>query len=78
MPIARRRALRCVIAAVDTDRPLGRRFESGNHAQGRRLAAAAGSEEGHELAALDREVEVLDDGLGAVGFADAYQREEHL
>ena len=78
MPIARRRALRCV-----TSRPSMRIDPSvgvskpGDHAQGRRLAAAAGPEEGHELAALDREVEVLDHGLGAEGLADAGQREEH-
>ena len=77
MPIARRLALQMRdVLAVDADRSRGRRLEAGDHAQGRRLAAAAGAEEGDELAALDREVEVLDDGLGAEGLADAGQREE--
>ena len=79
MPIARRRALRCVTSrpSMRID-PFGRRLEPGDHAQRRRLAAAAGAEEGHELAALDREVEVLDHGLGAVGLPDAGQREERI
>ncbi len=47
------------VPAVDADRSGGRRLEAGDHPQGRRLAAAAGAQEGHELAALDREVEVL-------------------
>jgi hypothetical protein len=65
------------VATVDANRSFGRRLEPGDHAQGRRLAAAAGPEEGHELAAFDLEVEVLDHRLGAEGLADAGQREEH-
>src|SRR5207248_63774 len=36
-------------------------FETGDHAQCRGLAAAAGSEEGNKLAPADREVEIPDD-----------------
>ena len=41
------------------------------------LPQPLGPEKAHELAALDREVEVLHDRLGAEALADAGQREEH-
>src|SRR5581483_6937708 len=46
--------------AADEDGALGDLFEAGDHAQERGLAAAAGAEQGAELAFLDREVEFLD------------------
>ena len=52
------------VLAVDANFACGRRLEAGDHAQSRRLAAAAGAEKGDELAALDGEVEVLDDRVG--------------
>ncbi len=64
------------VPAVDADRPFRRRLEAGDHAQRRRLAAAAGAEESHQFAALDGKVEVPDDGVGAVGLLNAGQREE--
>ena len=41
------------IRAVDPDPPPGRLLEAGNHAQGRGLATAAGTEERDELALVD-------------------------
>ena len=64
------------VLAVDADLAGGRRLEAGDHAQRRRLAAAAGPEERDELAALDRELEVLDHRVGAEGLADAVEFEE--
>ena len=49
------------VAAVDPDLAGARRFEAGDHAQRRRLAAAARPEERDELAAGDGEVEVAND-----------------
>ena len=45
------------VLAVDADGARGRALEAGDHAQGRRLAAARRAEERHELAALGRQVE---------------------
>ena len=46
--------------AVDADLARADRFEPGDHAQQRRLAAAGRADEHHELAVLDFEVDVLD------------------
>ncbi len=53
------------VLAVDADRPAVGVFEAGDHAQRRRLAAARRAEERDELALVDRDVEVLDDLIGA-------------
>ena len=77
MPIARRRALRCV-----TSRPSMRIVPSVGVSKPAIMRSVVvlpqplGPEEGHELAALDREVEVLDHGLGAEGLLDAGQSEK--
>ena len=47
-----------------------------NAGLGRGLAAAAGAEEGDELAALDREVDVLDHGVGGEALAQMVELEE--
>jgi len=66
----------CDVLAIDTDLAGGRQFETGDHAQRRGLAATGGAEEGDELAALDREVETLDDVAGAEGLLHAVDLEE--
>ena len=64
------------VLAVDANFARARRLEARDHAQSRRLAAAAWSEEGDELAALDREIEIPDDRVGAEGLANAGQGEK--
>ena len=64
------------IASVDADLAGGRLLEARHHAQGRGLAAARGPEEGDELPALDRDVEMLHPGLGAEDFPQVLDLEE--
>ena len=45
------------VLAVEQDPARGRQFEAGDHAQGRRLAAAGGPEQDEELAVRDGEVD---------------------
>src|SRR5947208_3357006 len=45
-------------AAIELDCPGARRVEAGDNAQKRGLAAARGADDGNELTALDREVDV--------------------
>ena len=47
-------------AAPDLDRPGVRRIKPGNHAQGRGLAAPAGTQQARDLAALHAKVDVGD------------------
>ena len=47
-------------AAVDRELAGGDRLEAGDHAQRRRLAAARGPEQDHELAVRDGEADVVD------------------
>ena len=47
-------------AVADLDHALGDVLEAGEHAQGRRLAAPRGADEDHELAVVDRDVELRD------------------
>ena len=54
------------VAAADQDLALARHLEAGDHAQGRGLAAAGGAEQGHELARLDGEGDVVHGRDGAV------------
>src|SRR3546814_10837885 len=51
--------LRHVLVA-DQDAAAGRHLQAGDHAQRRRLAAAARPQQGHELAGLDREGDAVD------------------
>jgi len=46
--------------AVDLDAPAIDRLQAGNHAQCRRFAAPAGTEERHDLTGRDRQAQVLD------------------
>jgi hypothetical protein len=48
------------VGAVEQHGALGRVLEAGDHAQGRRLAAAGGAEQREELAALYVEIERVD------------------
>ena len=48
------------VDAADEDRAFGHHLEAGDHAQKRGLAAAGRAEQGAELAAVDRQVEILD------------------
>ena len=62
MPIWRLCGGRCdERLAVEQDLARGRRLEAGEHHQRRRLARAGGSEQRQELAALDVEIEIVDD-----------------
>ena len=47
-------------ALAEADGAARRKLEAGEHAQGRRLAAARGPEQADELARLDVEVEIVD------------------
>jgi len=63
--------------AANQDVAAGRHFEPGNHAQHRRLAAAAGAEQRHEFAFLDGESDVANglhfaELLGNVSQLDAH------
>ena len=59
--------------AVDADLARGRLLEAGDHAHGRRLAAARRAEEHHELLVADIEVDVVDADEVAPGFGDSAQ-----
>ena len=48
------------LAIADRDRPVRDLLEAGDHAKQRRLAAAGRPDEHHELAVLDRQVDVVD------------------
>jgi hypothetical protein len=48
------------ISAADQDRPRGRHFEPGDHAQRRGLAAARRAEQRDQLARLDEQRDVVD------------------
>ena len=48
------------LTVADPDVTLGHLLEAGDHPQQRRLAAAGGPDEDHELAALDRQTDVVD------------------
>src|SRR5690606_26527694 len=64
--------------ALQQDFALARRFQPGEHAQRRRLAAAAGAHDGKELAATDFEVKPLDGDEIAESFDDAVEDDERL
>ncbi len=66
------RAQRHVLAA-DQHAPARHRFESGNHPQRRRLAAARGAEQRDEFALRDLERHVVDGGHVAVFLGDAFE-----
>ena len=55
--------------AVDQDIAAGNLFQSGDHADGRRLAAAGRAEEDDELALLDVQVHVIDNQRPILGVA---------
>src|SRR5690606_11201281 len=63
------------VLAVDEDRPRGRRLEPRDHAQGRRLAAARGAQEGEERALRDGEREVVDRREGREPLRDVLEDE---
>ena len=46
--------------------PDGDFLESGDHAQGRRLAAARGAHEDGQLTVVDREIQIVDDVIATV------------
>ena len=60
---------------VDQEIALGDALEPRDHAQERRLAAAGGADEDHELLVVHVEIDALDDLGGAVGLARAAQRQ---
>ena len=64
------------VGAFDADLARARRLEACDHAQRRRLAAAAGAEQRDEFATLDREIEGLHHGVGAVKFLNAAEGEK--
>ena len=57
--------------AGEQDLALGRLLEAGDHAQGRRLAAARRPEQRVELAARDAQVHVVDGGDVTESLGDA-------
>ena len=60
---------------ADPDLALGDLLEPGDHPQRRRLAAARGPDEDHELAVGDLEIELVDGARAvAVDLADALER----
>ena len=63
-------------AAADADGPAGRRFQAGDHAQRRRLAATGRADQYDQLAVGDGQAQVVDraDAVG-VGFADPLQND---
>ena len=61
-------------AVADAERALGDLLEPGDHPQAGRLAAARWSDQDHELAVADLEVEVLDGGDVAVLLVDVIER----
>ena len=62
--LAHLHAARLDRAAEQRRRPLRGRQQPGQHLHGRRLAAAVGAEEAEDLAALDRQRDVVDGGEG--------------
>ena len=64
------------LLTVNAQGALGGQFEAGDHAQGGRLAAARGAEEGKELAVRDSQVDVVDgdDIAEALGDAPEFDR----
>ena len=63
------------VAAVDHDPAFRRRVESGDHAQRRRLAAARGPEQDHQLARRGGEARPVDRPGAAPMLADAFEAE---
>jgi hypothetical protein len=55
------------VASVDADGARRRRLEAADHAQHGGLATAGGPQEGHELALVDAEGEILHDAMRAEG-----------
>ena len=65
--------------AVEQDLAFGRRLEAGEHHQRRRLAGARRPEERQELAALDVEIEPVDDARDAVvRLADRHEADDRV
>ena len=58
--------------AADEDVAGGGHFQAGDHAQDGGLAAAAGTEQGHQLALLDGEGDVADGGDVAELLGDVF------
>ncbi len=56
----------------------GRHLQTGDHTEDCRLAAAAGSEQGHQLALFYRESDVVDGGGLAELFGDVLQFDAHV
>ncbi|MGY3368949.1 hypothetical protein ACVWZL_006074 [Bradyrhizobium sp. GM2.4] len=75
-PLMRQR-LRDVLAA-EQNAPLIRRFETGEHAQKRGLAAAAGPEQRKELAGLDVERDAIDGPERPERLGDALDAQQRL
>src|SRR5205823_13434274 len=65
------------VVALEQDPPGVRLLEARDHAQARRLAAAARAEQREELALADRERDVVHRGNLAEAFTDALQRDRH-
>ncbi len=62
------------VAIADRDRPVRDLLEARDHAQQRRLAAAGRPDEHHELAVLDRQVDVVDgDDAAGEGLRDVLE-----
>ena len=65
------------VSALELDRTGIGLLETGDHAQGRRLAAPARAEQGEELAFGDRKADVLHRGDLAEAHPDLLQRDRH-
>ena len=63
------------VAPAEADRAAGRLDEAGDHAQRRRLAAAGGAEQHHELAVRDIESDVAHGADVAVALGEAIELE---
>jgi hypothetical protein len=61
------------VGAVDQHPPVGRLLEARHHAQRRRLAAAAGAEQGEELARRQLEAQLVDGDDLAEALGDRIQ-----
>jgi len=59
--------------AADRDGAAGDLLQAGDHAQRRRLAAAGGADQHHELLVVDLQVQVLDDGHRTVALLDPFE-----
>ena len=58
---------------ADADFAAGDALEAGDHAQRRRLGAAGGADQDHELAVFDIEVDAMHGTEGAIVFLEVFQ-----